>query len=338
MSLPETYKKVIIRRFSNNPQEAMEVVETKMHPPRSNEILVKNIYAGVNLTDVPRMLGLANRFQSPPFDAGIEALGEVMQVGSAVQDFNVGDTVVTAFFGNGYREYSLIDERLAAVTKVRTPERLGLVISGAMASIMLTVVAGIDEKTPRRKILVTAGLGDTGHYTVQLAKLMGHYVVTTCADAEEADILKAYGCDRIIIRDTENPKDVIPREYPNGLDLVIESFGGKFFTLGLDNLAPRGQLISAGALTEHTDIDENNTQPIDIYNKLIAKSATIHGFNLVEYAQFIRQHSVQLSNLYTEGKINTLVDGNQFKGIESIPSAVEHMLSWKTRGKVIIEL
>lgn len=337
MSLPATYKKVIVKQFSRDPFEAMEIVEEKMYPPGPNEILVKNIFVGANFIDVPRMIGLANKFQTPPFDAGIEALGEIVQVGSAVTDFKVGDTVVTAFFGNGYREYSLIDERLVAVTSERTPERLGLVLSGAMASIMLTVIARYKDTTPTRNILVTAGLGDTGHYVVQMAKLMGHHIVTTCANAEEAEILKGYDCDRIIMRDTEDPMDVIPAEYPDGLDLVIESFGGKFFELGLDNLAPRGHMISSGALVEHTD-GFGNIHTIDVYNKLILKAATLHGFNLVEYAQFIRQHSVKLRELNAQGKIHTLIDSKKFKGIESIPSAVEHMMSWSTRGKIVVEL
>jgi len=335
--LPETYKKVIVKQFSRDPLEAMDIVDEKMYPPGPNEILVKNLYVGANFTDVPRMMGLANQFQSPPFDAGIEALGEVVQVGSAVTEFAVGDSVVTAFFGNGYREYSLIDQRLAAVVQERTPERLGLVISGAMASIMLHVIARLDATTSKQTILVTAGLGDTGHYVVQLAKLLGHHVVTTCANDEEADILKAYDCDRVIVRDNEDPHEVIPAEYPNGINLVIESFGGKFFALGLDNLAPRGRLISSGALIEHTE-DEGNIHTIDIYNKLILKSATLHGFNLVEYAQFIRQHSQKLRDLKAEGKITTLLDKRQFKGIDSIPEAVAHMVSWETRGKIIIEL
>jgi len=335
--LPETYKKVVIQQFSRNPHKAMAVVDEKMYPPGPNELLVKNMYLGTNFTDVPRMMGLANKFQSPPFDAGIDALGEVVGIGSAVKDFNIGDKVITAFFGNGFREYSLIDARLAVSTKHPTKERLGVIISGATASIMLHVVARYNESTPKQKVLVTAGLGETGHYVVQLAKLLGHHVITTCANDEEAKYLESYGCDRIIIRDKENLEDVIPTEYPNGLNLVVESFGGKFFNIGLDNLAPRGQLVSAGALVEHTE-EGSHIHTIDIYNKLIWKSATLHGFNLIDYANFMRQHVVKISDLHADGKIQTLLDPEEFKGIDSVMDAVAHMMSWKTRGKVIIEL
>lgn len=335
--LPETYKKVIVKTFSRDPHEAMAVVDEKMYPPGPNELLVKNMYVGANFTDVPRMLGLADTFQSPPFDAGIDALGEIVQVGSAVTDFSVGDKVITAFFGNGFREYSLIDARLAVNTAHPTKEQLGTVISGAMASIMLHVVAGYSESTPKRKIFVTAGLGDSGHYVVQLAKLQGHTVVTTCSSEEEADYLKSYNCDRIIIREKEDLADVMHAEYPQGFDLVLESFGGKYFNLGLDNLAPRGQLISAGALVEHTH-EEGLIHTIDIYNKLIWKSATIHGFNLIDYANHIRHHTMLISDLVRTGKIKTLVDPIEFKGINSVIDAVAHMMSWKTRGKVVIEM
>ena len=336
--LPETYKKVIVKQFSRDPREAMAVVDEKMYPPGPNELLVKNKYVGANFTDVPRMMGLANKFQTPPFDAGIDALGEVVGMGKAVEDFQVGDTVVTAFFGNGFREYSLIDARLAAKTTEATPERLGLVISGAMASIMLYVVARYKDSTPKQTILVTAGLGDVGHYVVQLARLHQHHVISTCANAEEAEYLKSLGCDRVIVRDTEDPAKVIPKEYPDGLNLVIESFGGRYFEIGLNNLAPRGHMITSGALTEHTADDNRNIHRLDVYNKLILKSATLHGFNLVEYAQFIRQHTFKILELNEAGKIKTLVDPSRYKGIENVIEAVAHMMSRTTRGKVVIEL
>ncbi len=335
--LPSTYKKVIVKQFSRDPYEAMEIVDEKMYPPGPNEILVKNIYVGANFTDVPRMMGLAKEFQTTPFDTGIDALGEVVEVGSLVEEFKVGDIVVTAFFGNGFREYSLIEQRLAAVTTERTPERLGLVISGAMASIMLEVVAGYDETTPKQTVFVTAGLGDTGHYVVQLAKVMGHHVVTTCANEEEARYLYDLGCDRVIVRDKEEVADVMHSEYPMGVNLAIESFGGHFFTIALDSLAPRGQLISSGSLFEHTD-GEGNLHAIDVYNKLILRATTIHGFNPVEYAQFIRQHSFKLNEMHKAGTIKTLLDKRQFKGIESVPSAVAHMMTRDTLGKIVIEL
>lgn len=335
--LPKTYKKVVIEQFSRNPHEAMAVVDAKMYPPGPNEILVKNIYMGANFTDVPRMMGLANQFQSPPFDAGIDALGEIVAVGSDVKSLKIGDTVITAFFGNGFREYSLIDARLAVITPERSKEQLGTVISGAMASIMLHVVAGYTESTNKQTILVTAGLGGSGHYVVQLAKMQGHHVISTCANDTEAKYLEELDCDRIIIRDKEAPEQVIPEEYPDGINLVIESFGGKYFNLGLDNLAPRGRLVSAGALVEHTDNDDN-IHKIDIYNKLVLKSATLHGFNLIDYAHHIRKHMLQLGELQAEGKIKTLIDPVEFKGIDSVMDAVAHMMSWKTYGKVVIEV
>lgn len=337
MMLPATYKKAMITHFSEDAHNALEIVETKMSAPAPNELLVRNIYAGANFMDVPRMMGLAKFYQDPPFDAGLDALGEVMQVGSDVKDFKVGDMVVTAFFGNGFREYSLIDHNLAATIQDPTPERLGLVISGSMASIVLEVVLGIKESTPRQKILVTAGIGDAGHFIVQLAKLGGHHVISSCGNAEEVALLKTLGCDRVINRDDEELAEVLISEYPNGVNVAIDSFGGHYFNTCLDSLAPKGHLISMGALVEHTR-HEGQTHSIDIYNKLIWKSATLHGFNLIEYAQFIPYHSQKVRQLYEAGKIRTLIDPVHFKGIERVPDAVAHLTTWQTRGKVVVEL
>lgn len=43
--------------------------------------------------------------------------------------------------------------------------------------------------------------------------------------------------------------------------------------------------------------------------------------------------------LFAEGKLKVLLDDSQtFEGLESIPDAIEHMLSGSTIGKVVVTL
>jgi NADPH-dependent curcumin reductase CurA len=42
--------------------------------------------------------------------------------------------------------------------------------------------------------------------------------------------------------------------------------------------------------------------------------------------------------LFQDGQLTAVVDDNEFKGLESIPDAVDHMLSGRAIGKVVVAL
>ena len=69
----KTYKKVSVFKLSTSARVAAQVVEVPLREPSENEILVRNLYAGVNATD---MNITAGRFLTAdgklPFDIGLE--------------------------------------------------------------------------------------------------------------------------------------------------------------------------------------------------------------------------------------------------------------------------
>lgn len=329
------YQKVIVTHFSETIRETLKVVETPFRDPGPNELLVHNYYAGVNFNDLPHVMGRLPNFSRPPFDFGLEAIGKVVAVGSHVTEHQVGDAVVTLMIGNGYREYSLIDHKLAWKVNSISPQVMALLVSGARASIALRVAARL--KRGGLTVLVTAAISGSGHYAVQLAKMMGNHVIGTCRSEDEANLLAQLGCDRIINRENEDLDTVLGQEYPDGIQVVYDSFGGRIFDICLDHLAPRGRIIVAETLAEHTHHEES-VHRLPIYDKLIWKAATIHGFNLLEYAQFILPHTIYLIDLYETGQIRSLIDPVSFVGLGSVADALEHIQRWQNRGKVVIKL
>ena len=49
-------------------------------------------------------------------------------------------------------------------------------------------------------------------------------------------MLKSLGCDRVINYKKEDFQSVLKDEYPEGVDIVFESVGGKFFDICLKRL------------------------------------------------------------------------------------------------------
>lgn len=333
MSLSK-YKKLIAKQFSEDFRSAIALQQLPIPNPAPNEILIRNHFAGVNAGfDTLICRGETPYLNlTPPFDLGVEAVGEVVAVGSDVKDFKTGDAVATTLRGGGYREYQAIASHLAVKVRAATPEVLTLMPTGISALVALEQAG---EMNSQEVVLVTAAAGGTGHIAVQLAKLAGNHVIGTCGSEAKVKLLKELGCDRAINYRTENLDRVLKQEYPKGINLVLDCVGKEVFDTCVDNLAIRGRLVAIGFISEYAKNPEQVTQP-RIYHQLFWKAASVRGFLMPHYAEHMVEARDRLLDLFYTGKIRVAVDPTEFKGIESIPTAVEYLLSGKNCGKVVV--
>jgi NADPH-dependent curcumin reductase CurA len=328
------YRKVICKQVSQDFKSASEIIELAIPNPAPNEILIRNKFAGINAGfDTLICRGETPYLNlTPPFDLGVEAVGDVVAVGRDVQNFQVGDAVATTVRGGGYREYQAIASNLAVKVREATPEVLTLMPTGVSALVALEQVG---EMKTQEVVLVTAAAGGTGHIAVQLAKLAGNHVIGTCGSDAKAELLKSLGCDRVINYHKEDCDRVLKQEYPKGINLVFDCVGKQVFDTCVDNLAIRGRLVVVGFISEYANNPEQVTQA-RIYHKLFWKGASVRGFLMPLYAEYMVEARDRLLDLFYTGKIKVAVDPTEFKGIESIPAAVEYLLSGKNCGKVVV--
>lgn len=332
----KTYKKLIAKQFAPDFESAVEIVKVSIPKPAANEILICNKYAGINSGfDTLLCQGKVPYVNlTPPFDLGVEAVGEVVAVGEDVRGFQVGDAAVTTVRGGGYREYQVIDANLAVKVRQATPEVLTLMPTGISA---LVALERVGEMKSNEVVLVTAAAGGTGHIAVQLAKLAGNQVIGTCGSEAKAELLKTLGCDRIINYRTENLDRVLKTEYPKGIDLVFDCVGKQVFDTCLENLAIRGRLIVVGFISEYGKNLEEVTQP-RIYRQLFWKAASVRGFLMPLYQEYAAEARDRLLNFFYSGKLKVAIDPTQFNGIASIPVAVKYLLGGQNCGKVVVRL
>ncbi|MDZ8052973.1 MAG: zinc-binding dehydrogenase [Aulosira sp. ZfuVER01] len=329
-----TYRKLIAKQLNQDFKSAIEIVEVSLTKPAANQLLIQNKFAGVNggfdtllcRGEVPYVNLI------PPFDLGVEAVGEVVAIGEDVKDFQIGDAVIMTARGGGYREYQVVDANLAVKVRQATPELLTLMPTGVSALVALEQVG---EMKSNEVVLVTAAAGGTGHIAVQLAKLAGNHVVGTCSSEAKAKLLRQLGCDRIINYRTENLNQALKQEYPNGINLIFDCVGKQVFDTCVENLAVRGRLVVVGFISEYAKDIEQITQP-RIYHQLFWKAASVRGFLMPHYKEHIPEARDRLLNLFYNGKLKVAIDPTQFQGLESIPRAVQYLLSGQNSGKVVV--
>jgi hypothetical protein len=328
-----TYKKLIATKLTTDFRDAAEIVEETIPDLKPHEVLIRNVYAGINATDVNITAGRYQPGAKPPIELGAEAAGIVEEVGSEVRHLAPGDAVVTSTLGGGYREYNVVRASNALPVDEPSPEALSIMVSGLTASIALEEVG---DMSSGETVLVTAAAGGTGQYAVQLAKRAGNHVIGTCGSERKMELLNELGCDHPINYNEEDVGDVLQSEYPSGVNLVYEGVGGELFDTCVNALARYGRLLSIGYVSEYkTGAEKVSSERI--YTKLLPKSASIRGFFLPHYAESFAEHMTRLMKLVQSGALHVSIDETVFQGIDAIPDAVEYLHTGESRGKVVVK-
>uniref|UniRef100_H2Z8U8 15-oxoprostaglandin 13-reductase n=1 Tax=Ciona savignyi TaxID=51511 RepID=H2Z8U8_CIOSA len=342
VSLPSSMRKLVVQALTSNFRKAIEIQTVSLPVPTSGHVLVKNRYVGINASDVNFTAGKYAPGVSPPFDAGFEAVGEVVAVSDDLPASLVGKSV--AHMSNGaFSEFqSVAGKKLFEIPNAE-PEYLTCMVSGMTAKLALQECGHL--KKTDKVVLVTAASGGTGQFAVQLAKLAGCHVIGTCSSSSKVDFLKSIGCDHAINVSTENLNQVLKESYPEGVDVVYESVGGDTYETCVNRLAVKGRLIVIGYISGYQKpmgVASGSASALPV--KMLMKSSSVSGFFLFHYADQWRATFHELCGLYKDKKLScTVADGSSeriggFKGIDSIPDAVDFLYSRKSIGKIFVEL
>jgi NADPH-dependent curcumin reductase CurA len=300
-------------------------------------VVVKNRIAGVNAARDALVARNAMKLLpvTLPFDMGVEAAGEVAAVGAGVVALREGDAVMAVAGGGGYREYQTVAAERVTRVKAPGPEVVALLPSGYSASIALSECG---QMASGETVLVTAAAGGAGHIAVQLAKLAGNHVIGTCGGEAKAELLRRLGCDRVIDHRREAVAEVLAREYPRGVDLVLEGVGGALFETCVDHLAPRGRLVVLGFMSEGRAALPPFAQP-HFYHRIFWNSASVRACIIPgHYAAHIPEHRRRMLELWEAGRLRPCVDPTPFVGLESAVAAIEHQLAGRNVGKVVLRI
>jgi len=327
--------KIVIQRLGESFRDCTEIVSDPVRNPGPGEVLVRHHFVGVNgVYDQMMCLDRVEHTRvSPPADTGVEAVGVIEQLGDGVNGFAVGDPVATVKAGHGYRQRQLLGAEELIPVPEASPRMVALIPSGVSALLALEQVG---EVSSNEVVCITAAAGGLGNIAVQLAVARGNHVIAVCGDDRKADWLKSIGVARVVQYRRQNLAEVLQTEYRDAINLAMDSVGGECFDALLENLAPHGRLVVCGYTSDRIPtakiVDER------IYTRLYWKAASVRGFMNYRFAEHAAEARERLIDMTLNGEITPLVDDGQFKGLESIPDAVELLLEGKNLGKVVVDL
>ena len=178
---------------------------------------------------------------------GLEVAGTVIEVGSEVRGFEIGDNVCALVNGGGYAQRIAVDYRML----LRLPGNLSFTKAAAIPEVFLTAFQAlhwIADVQASDTVLIHAGASGVGTAAIQLAKLAGALPVVT-ASAGKHEAVDELGAARTIDYHAEDfAEAVLDFTAGKGADVILDFVGGPYLKKNLECAATDGRIVSLAAL------------------------------------------------------------------------------------------
>ncbi len=219
--------------------------------PNSDEIVIKVHAISVNRSDCHVLSGkpyvmrlLTGLFKPRESIIGCDFAGEIEAIGDNVTAFKKGQKIMG--FGGGlgcgsHAQYFKLPEKKAKKVMVEMPANINYIqVAACLEGAFYASCIEILNIKPEHKTLVFGATGAIGSSYVQFLKYYNAYVTAVCA-AENSDLVKSLGADKIIDYKTQDfTKD------DERYDFIFDAIGKTNFFKCKPLLKKNGMFTSSG--------------------------------------------------------------------------------------------
>jgi len=222
--------------------------------PGAGELLIRVHACGVNYPDA---LMLEDKYQfrpTRPFAPGGEVAGEVIAIGTAVQEFAVGDRVI-ALVGHG----GMAEKAIGKAAKcLAMPANMPYDEAAAFIFTYGTSYHALKQRgqlAPGDTLLVLGAAGGVGLAAVELGVAMGARVVAAVSSDAKAALCKAHGAAETVVYargpfDKDGAK-ALAEQFKNacgkqGANVIYDAVGGDYAEAALRAIAWEGRFLVVG--------------------------------------------------------------------------------------------
>ncbi len=262
-ALPMPSRRAVVHRYGG--PEMLQPGDGEAAAPGPGELRIRQRAIGVNYLDVYLRKGWIQGMLPLPGVPGMEAAGQVIDVGSGAQGFMPGDRV--AYLGPVPGAYCNV-RTVPAEWVVRLPTAVedevaaATLLKGITADYLLRDLGRVG---PGSRLLVHAAAGGVGLLVCAWAKRLGATVIGTVSSEEKARVAREYGCAYPIVSREHRFAAAVQAQF-GGADVVIDGIGAAAAEENFAALARRGHWISLGE-------SSGALEPLDT-ERLVQKSIT----------------------------------------------------------------
>ncbi len=228
--------------------EVLTAITMPVPAPGPGQILIKVAAAGVNRPDVAQRQGTYPPPKGHSPIPGLEAAGEVAEVGEGVARWKTGDRVTALLNGGGYAQYAIAEETSA----LPIPNGLDAVQAAAIPETFFTVWHNVFERgalKPGEWFLVHGGTSGIGTTAIQLAKSFGAHVVATAGSADKCKACLDLGADIAVNYRTEDFVAACKEATGGkGINVTLDMVAGPYTEKNIVVAAEEGRIVQIASL------------------------------------------------------------------------------------------
>ncbi|MBB1092050.1 NADPH:quinone oxidoreductase family protein [Rhodopseudomonas palustris] len=220
-------KAVVCRELG--PPEVLRLEEIERKPLQAGEARVAIRAAGINFPDILMCAGEYQLKPELPFIPGVEAAGDVIEIGEGVTNVKVGDRVIVKLRFGAYAE----EVAVAASQLTPMPPNFDYAEAATFLAGHGTAWHGLVDRGHLQKgevLLVHGAGGGVGLAAVELGKYLGATVIAAASSEEKLEVARARGADHGVLYSREPFRDAVKRiTGGRGADVVFDPVGGEIF-------------------------------------------------------------------------------------------------------------
>lgn len=299
--------------------EELKIVHLDVPKPSSQEVLISVKALSINPVDIKTRMGkgIYGRLKEfSPLVLGWDISGTIQAIGEEVIDFKVGDEVFGMVnfpaHGQAYAEYVTAP----ATHLSKKPTNITHQEAAAACLAALTAYQVLTKSVKKGdKILVHAAAGGVGHFVVQIAKILGAYVIGT-ASTKNIDFVKSLGADEVIDYTQTNFETVL-----QNLDFVFDTMAGETLEKSIQVVKKGGKIISIPSGIPQAVVDLGKSKGVEVAFQLVQSNGN---------------DMKQLAIWLATGQLKAVVSHNF--PFQEMAQAHQQMETGKTKGKIVVSI
>ncbi len=312
------------------PKESLKVEEMDTPEPMAGQLLIEVDAVGLAFPDVLQCRGEYQVKPPLPFTPGGETAGRVIAVGEGVEDFRVGQKVIS--LGGGLSEQALVQAQMS----FGVPDSMDQVKAAALPMNYGTTWFALHDRAlikSGESLLVTGASGGTGSAAIQLGLAAGARVIAVAGGKEKVDACRELGADVVI--DHKEEEDLVEkvREVTNnsGVDVAYDPVGGEVFQKVRRCMAWNGRLLVIGFVAGIPEIATNH-----VLLKNYSVVGVHWGASLGRDPGSFKQQMSSVVELSKGGEVDPLLHPTY--EFDSANQALQDIADRKVVGKVVVDL
>jgi NADPH2:quinone reductase len=312
--------------------DILRLEEAESPSLKPHQVRIRVRAAGVNFADTLMVAGKYQVKPPFPFTPGLEAAGEIVELGNDVEGLRLGQRALAVLrFGGGYAEEIVVDA--AAVAPI--PDAMDFATAAAFPVAYGTSHFALTHRghlQPGETLLVLGAAGGVGLTAVEIGKAMGARVIAAAGGAEKLAVASSRGADELIDYTTESIRDRVRAITDgNGADVVFDPVGGDAFDQALRAVNWEARMLVIGFAAGRIQAVPANL----ILVKNISVIGVVWGAQAERDPALIVRNLAELLRWWEAGRLKPMV-AKVFRLAEAA-EAMAALLSRRYAGKIVLQ-